>query len=94
MHRVVTRAGAPLHLTDIQYRLLILLASNPGRVLTQQQLLLQIWGGRAVENNQYLRIYMLHAPSATKDRAHPGPAAAHPYRNRRRLPLPALKLGG
>ncbi|SER80520.1 two-component system, OmpR family, KDP operon response regulator KdpE [Azotobacter beijerinckii] len=60
VRRQVTRAGEPLHLTDIQYRLLILLASNPGRVLTHRQLLLQIWGGRAVENNQYLRVYVGH----------------------------------
>ncbi|WP_349615930.1 response regulator [Azotobacter salinestris] len=60
VHRAVTRAGEPLHLTDIQYRLLILLASNPGRVLTHRQLLLQIWGSHAVENNQYLRIYVGH----------------------------------
>lgn len=60
VHRAVTRAGEPLHLTDIQYRLLILLASNPGRVLTHRQLLLQIWGSHALENNQYLRIYVGH----------------------------------
>ncbi|WP_349571323.1 response regulator [Azotobacter salinestris] len=60
VHRVVSRAGEPLHLTDIQYRLLILLASNPGRVLTHRQLLLQIWGSHAVENNQYLRVHVGH----------------------------------
>ena len=60
VRRVVTRGGEPLHLTQIEYRLLILLASNPGRVLTHRQLLQQIWGGRAVENHQYLRVYVGH----------------------------------
>ncbi|MBB3103085.1 response regulator [Azomonas macrocytogenes] len=55
--RVVTRAGEPLHLTDIQYRLLILLVSNPGRVLTHSYLFSGVWGDRA-ENNQYLRVYV------------------------------------
>lgn len=59
-HRLVTRGGEALHLTAIQYRLLILLASNPGRVLTHRQLLLQVWGGKALENHQYLRVYVGH----------------------------------
>ncbi|TWH75966.1 two-component system KDP operon response regulator KdpE [Azomonas agilis] len=58
--RLVTRGGELLRLTDIQYRLLILLASNPGRVMTHKQLLLQIWGGKAVESHQYLRVYVGH----------------------------------
>lgn len=60
VRRSVTLRGQPLHLTQIEYRLLIFLASNPGRVLTHRQLLLQVWGGRAVENHQYLRVYVGH----------------------------------
>ena len=67
VRRVVTRHGEPLHLTQIEYRLLILLASNPGRVLTHRQLLLQIWGGRAVENHQYLRVYVGHLRQKIED---------------------------
>ena len=58
--RVVTRKGEALHLTQIEYRLLIFLASNPGRVFTHRQLLLQVWGGHAVDNHQYLRVYVGH----------------------------------
>ncbi len=55
--REVTRAGQPVRLTDIQYRLLMQLVSSPGRVLTHRQLLSGVWGDR-VENNQYLRVYV------------------------------------
>lgn len=58
--RVVTRAGAPLHLTQIEYRLLSLLLANPGRVLTQRFLLREIWGPNSVESSHYLRVYVGH----------------------------------
>ncbi|WP_415034179.1 response regulator [Azonexus sp.] len=58
--RTVSRAGEPLHLTQIEYRLLAYLAANPGRVLTHRHLLARVWGGQAVENHQYLRVYVGH----------------------------------
>lgn len=42
--RVVERCGAPLHLTPLEYRLLVHLCSHPNRVLTHQQLLNAVWG--------------------------------------------------
>ncbi|HJW24329.1 MAG TPA: response regulator [Rhodocyclaceae bacterium] len=67
VRRVVERRGEPLHLTQIEYRLLLFLASNPGRVLTHRQLLLQVWGGRGVENHQYLRVYVGHLRQKIED---------------------------
>lgn len=67
VRRVVERRGETLHLTQIEYRLLIFLASNPGRVLTHRQLLLQVWGGRGVENHQYLRVYVGHLRQKIED---------------------------
>lgn len=58
--RSVTKDGEPVHLTQIEYRLLAFLASNPGRVLTHRRLLTQVWGGQAAENHQYLRVYVGH----------------------------------
>lgn len=55
----VTRAGNDLHLTPPEFRLLALLVSNPGKVLTQAHILRQVWGPPA-DNSQYLRIYMGH----------------------------------
>jgi len=56
--RSVLRAGAPVHLTQIEYRLLAMLAANGGKVLTHRQLLLEVWGPSYVEHSHYLRIYM------------------------------------
>ena len=42
--RLVTLAGSPVGLTAIQYRLLVELSANAGRVLTYEQLLRRVWG--------------------------------------------------
>ncbi|MFJ5510825.1 two-component system response regulator KdpE [Pectobacterium jejuense] len=60
LNRQVTRDGQELHLTPIEFRLLATLLANPGKVLTQRQLLTQVWGPNAVEHSHYLRIYMGH----------------------------------
>ena len=56
--RRVTRAGVPVHLTPIEFRLLSLLAAAAGRVVTQRQLLAGAWGPHHVEPAHYLRVYM------------------------------------
>lgn len=58
--RVVRREGVAVHLTQIEYRLLLCLAAHPGRVMTHRQLLAQVWGAQAVESHQYLRVYVGH----------------------------------
>ena len=58
--RLITRCGMPLHLTQIEYRLLSILIANPGKVLTHRHLLREIWGPTFVESNHYLRIYVGH----------------------------------
>lgn len=58
--RRVTRGGTALHLTPIEFRLLVSLLNHPGKVMTQRQLLNQVWGPNAVEHSHYLRIYMGH----------------------------------
>jgi two-component system KDP operon response regulator KdpE len=58
--RIVKRSGAEVHLTPIEYRLLMALISNAGRVMTQRQLLKEVWGPSHTEQGHYLRIYMGH----------------------------------
>ncbi len=58
--RVVRRAGAEVHLTPIEYRLLSVLMANAGRVLTHRQLLREVWGPSHADQSHYLRIYMGH----------------------------------
>jgi two-component system KDP operon response regulator KdpE len=58
--RTVLRAGATIHLTPIEYRLLALLISNEGRVLTHRQILSEVWGPSHAGDAHYLRVYMGH----------------------------------
>lgn len=56
----VERAGEPVRLTPIEYRLLTTLISNAGRVVTQRQLLTEVWGPGYADRSHYLRIHMGH----------------------------------
>ena len=42
--RLVTLRGSPVSLTPIEYRMLVELSANPGRVLTYEHLLRRVWG--------------------------------------------------
>jgi two-component system KDP operon response regulator KdpE len=56
--RTVSRNGASVHLTPIEFRLLGCLAKHLGMVVTHRQLLREVWGPSHVEHTHYLRIYM------------------------------------
>lgn len=65
--RLVTKAGSEQHLTPIEYRLLMVLIANAGKVLTHRQLLREVWGPSHVESNHYLRVYMGHLRAKLED---------------------------
>ncbi len=56
--RTVVRAGEGVHLTPIEYRLLTLFLSQPDRVLTQRQILREVWGPGHSDSSHYLRVYV------------------------------------
>jgi two-component system KDP operon response regulator KdpE len=56
--RTVRSGGDEVRLTPIEFRLLAVLAKNAGRVVTQRQLLREVWGPQAVGQAHYLRVYM------------------------------------
>lgn len=56
--RLVTRRGQPVKLSKKEYEVLRALAAHPGKVITHQQLLREIWGEAYVEETQYLRVYI------------------------------------
>ncbi|OON64024.1 two-component system response regulator KdpE [Massilia sp. KIM] len=58
--RAVTRGGQHVHLTPLEFRLLSVLVSNAGRVMTAPQLLRAVWGPGHAQSGHYLRIYMGH----------------------------------
>jgi two-component system KDP operon response regulator KdpE len=57
-HRRVMMAGTEIHLTPIEYRLLAMLAKHAGKILTQRQLLTEVWGPPYADQAHYLRVYM------------------------------------
>jgi two-component system, OmpR family, KDP operon response regulator KdpE len=56
--RTVLLDGERLNLTPKEYRLLQVLAQDPGKVITHQSLLKSVWGQSHVNSPQYLRIFM------------------------------------
>ena len=56
--RIVTVDGEPVHLTQIEYKIVALLSRHAGRVLTYDSIIEQIWGPYAADDNQILRVNM------------------------------------
>jgi two-component system KDP operon response regulator KdpE len=56
--REVSRGDTKIHLTPIEYKLLILLASHAGRVLTHRQILRDVWGPTYATHTHYVRVHM------------------------------------
>lgn len=56
--RLVHRAGAVVHLTQIEYRLLATLLANDGKVMTHRQLMRDVWGQGYAEQVHYLKVYV------------------------------------
>ena len=67
--RSVTKHGAAVHLTPIEFRLLTCLVANAGRVMTYQQLVREIWGPTYGEQTHYARIVMQHLRQKLEDDA-------------------------
>lgn len=59
-YRRVALDGLEVALTRKEYAVLAQLAQHPGRVITQQQLLKDIWGPTHAEDSHYLRIVVGH----------------------------------
>ena len=53
----VRRDGAVVHLTPTEWGLLEVLARNRGRLVTQKQLLTEVWGPEYQSETHYLRVY-------------------------------------
>jgi two-component system, OmpR family, KDP operon response regulator KdpE len=60
VNRVITRDGARVHLTPIEYRLLTVLMANAGKVLTHRYLLREVWGPTYIDSSHYVRVYVGH----------------------------------
>ena len=68
----VYRDGQKVVLTPTEYRLLYHLVSNPGRVLTNETLLIRVWGREYREEDHYVRLYISYLRQKIEpDPAHP-----------------------
>lgn len=56
--RVVYRANQPVHLTPLEYKLLVTLLKHPGKVLTHRFLLREVWGPQDSQETHYLRVFV------------------------------------
>jgi two-component system, OmpR family, KDP operon response regulator KdpE len=65
--RTVHRDGELVRLTSVEFRLLVQLVRSEGRVVTQRQLLQEVWGPGHSEHTHYLRIYMAHLRKKLED---------------------------
>lgn len=56
VNRTITRGGAQIHLTPKEYAVLAQLARFPGRVLTHQQIMAEVWPREGERHVEYLRV--------------------------------------
>jgi two-component system KDP operon response regulator KdpE len=56
--RLVFLKDEEVHLTQTQYKLLVVLVKHAGMVMTHRHLLEQVWGPGHAQQMQYLRVYM------------------------------------
>ena len=69
--RVLVR-GSEIHLTPNEFKLLQVLLKHKGKVLTQRQLLNEVWGPEHLDEREYLRVFMSQLRHKLEaDPAHP-----------------------
>ena len=59
LFRLVRVGGEEVHLTNMEYKLLAVLAENAGKVLTYKYLLRQVWGSAMESDMASLRVFMV-----------------------------------
>jgi two-component system KDP operon response regulator KdpE len=68
----VVRDGKEVRLTPTEWQLVELLVRNPGRLISQRQLLSEVWGPKYREETNYLRVFMAQIRRKLEpDPAHP-----------------------
>ena len=58
--RQVSLQGKPVRLTPTEYKILATLVLHAGTVVSGRDLLAEVWGPQYVEQDRYLRVYMVH----------------------------------
>jgi two-component system, OmpR family, KDP operon response regulator KdpE len=58
--RTVTRDGSEVKLSATEWAILSLFIRHAGRILTHPQILREVWGPKAEEHREYIRVYLTH----------------------------------
>ncbi|UKA48962.1 response regulator [Arthrobacter sp. FW305-123] len=56
--RQITKSGQDVRMTPTEWNILDILLRNPNKLITQQQLLTEVWGPAYAKEANYLRVYM------------------------------------
>lgn len=67
LKKLVKLDGRPIHLTPTEYRLLEVMATNPGKLLTHSWLLQKVWGSGYGSESNYLRLYVRQIRQKLRD---------------------------
>ncbi|BDI22916.1 response regulator [Herbiconiux sp. L3-i23] len=71
-NRQVTRDGAVVRLTPTEWKILDVLVRNPGRLVTRERLLTEVWGPQYTSDTGYLRLYLAQLrKKLERDSSHP-----------------------
>jgi two-component system, OmpR family, KDP operon response regulator KdpE len=65
--RIVTKNGEEVKLTPTEYSLLRLLARNADKVITQSQIIHELWSSQAYPDTSYLRVFVLQLRRKIED---------------------------
>ncbi len=76
--RQVYVKGTKVHLTPTEFKLLAVLMENAGRVVSQRDLLEQVWGREYIDDVYYPRVYISQLRRKIERDA--GDAGLHPHR--------------
>ena len=68
LRKLVKLEGVAIHLTPTEYRLLASMATHPGKLLTHQWLLREVWGPGYASESHYLRLYVKQLRNKLNDR--------------------------
>jgi two-component system, OmpR family, KDP operon response regulator KdpE len=68
----VRRGGRPVRLTRTEWQMVALLARHRGCMITQQEMLAEVWGMPGADHGNYVRVFMV----AIRRKLEPDPA--HP----------------
>ncbi|MCL1805876.1 MAG: response regulator transcription factor [Clostridiales bacterium] len=65
--RRITKHGASIHLTPIEYKIVVLLSQSAGKVLTRDYIITRVWGEHYDGDDQILRVNMANIRRKLED---------------------------